>query len=175
MSVQKILQYPDPFLRNICKEVSCIDKDVKEIIRDIKDTLSSSPGVGLSAPQIGKAVRVIAVDVSKEKGGRGLLILLNPVIISFGRKKLIREGCLSIPQYTANVVRAESIKIMGLDEEGRDVKLSSEGLEAIALQHEADHLDGVLFIDRVASIKADVFRRKGYKGDFPPVKKAGNR
>ncbi len=167
MPVKDILLYPSPFLRKVCKEVTSFDHRLKAVVRDLKDTLHASPGVGLSAPQIGSDIRVIVVDTSKER--LSPIVLINPEILSLEDTGVVREGCLSIPQYTANVRRAKRVKLRGLDESGHDVALSSQGLEAIALQHEIDHLDGVLFIDRVASLKSDLFRRKGYKGSIQEI------
>ncbi len=167
MPVKDILLYPSPFLRKVCKEVTSFDHGLKTTIMDLKDTLHVSPGVGLSAPQIGSDIRVIVVDTSKER--LSPIVLINPVILSLEDIEVVREGCLSIPQYTANVKRAKRVKVRGLDESGHDITLSSQGLEAIALQHEIDHLDGILFIDRIASLKSDLFRRKGYKGRIQDI------
>ncbi len=170
MAVRKIIQYPDPFLRTRCRDVSPSDPVLESVIRDLRDTLLSSPGVGLSAPQIGYPLRVILIDLSRAEGKMPIL-LINPVILAMDGPRVIREGCLSIPQYTANVERMEWVRVRGIDERGRDLELTATGLEAIAIQHEVDHLNGVLFIDRVSSLKRDLFRRKGYKGPMPALKK----
>ncbi len=167
MSVREILQYPDPMLRVVCREVSPRDPRLPSLIEDLRDTLRISPGIGLSAPQIGVALRVILVDLTDRERDKRPILLINPVILSMGSPRIIREGCLSIPQYTANVERMERIEVKGRDEQWREVVVSTSGLEAVAIQHEIDHLDGVLFIDRVACLKRDLFRRKGFKGTMP--------
>lgn len=170
MAVRKILQYPDPLLRVRCSEVSLSDPFIREVVRDLRDTLLASPGIGLSAPQIGYPLRVILIDLSRMEERRPIL-LINPVILTMEAPKVIREGCLSIPQYTANVERMESVRVRGYDEGGKELEITTTGLEAIAIQHEVDHLNGILFIDRVSSLKRDLFRRKGYKGPMPEIKK----
>jgi peptide deformylase len=131
--------------------------------------MRASPGcVGIAAPQVGMASRIIVVDVSTHRrGGReenhGLLVLVNPEILSRGGKQLVREGCMSVPDYTANVQRAQWVLVDALDKEGKQTILEAIGFEAVAIQHEVDHLDGYLFLDRVSSIKTDLFRRKRYR------------
>ncbi len=159
MPVRKILQYPHPLLREVCRPVDEIDDEVRIHIRNLVDTMRASPGVALAAPQIGVPRRIIAVDVTARCPGAGLIVLVNPEIVAKGRMKTVREGCLSIPQYTADIRRAETVKVRGLNSEGKEVFIESSGLEAVALQHEVDHLDGILFIDRVESIRS-LFRRK---------------
>ncbi|MBI5598723.1 MAG: peptide deformylase [Deltaproteobacteria bacterium] len=159
MPALKILQYPDPVLKEKSLEVTAVSEGLKDLIRDLVDTLRSGPGVGLAAPQVGILKRIIVVDVTSRAAGGGLIILINPVITASKGSKTVREGCLSIPEYTADVKRAEDVIVEGLDEEGGAVKIASTGLEAIALQHEIDHLDGVLFIDRIEGVKG-LFKRK---------------
>jgi len=126
------------------------------------DTLRASPGVALAAPQIGCPVQVIVVDVSRKKGetGHGLVVLLNPRISRQERKRIVREGCLSVPDYTGNVLRFEHAVVEGLSPEGAPVTIEASGFEALAFQHELDHLDGTLFLDRIQSQDTDLFRRK---------------
>ena len=134
------------------------------IIQDLLDTLASSPGVALAAPQIGEPYRIIVCDVSrktKEKNN-GRVILINPTIQRREGNKILREGCLSVPDYTGNVTRAEKVWVEGLDPRGLPVNLISEGFEALAFQHEIDHLDGILFLDRITSLSTDLFRRKTF-------------
>lgn len=165
MAVRDIVLFPDPILKTVCAPVDFSDPGLAELVQDLIDTVAASPGVGVAAPQIGVAKRAIVVDVSP-KPGNGLIVLLNPEVVSGANPKTGREGCLSIPDFTANVRRPQEIVIRGLDPQGRSVVLHSEGLEAVCLQHEVDHLDGILFLDRVASLKKDVFRRKGVEPRF---------
>jgi len=126
------------------------------------DTLRASPGVALAAPQIGCSVQIIVVDVSRKKGetGHGLVVLLNPRIRHQERERIIREGCLSVPDYTGNVLRYEQTVVEGWSPDGAPVTLTVSGFEALAFQHELDHLSGMLFLDRIQSLDVDLFRRK---------------
>jgi peptide deformylase len=127
--------------------------------------LAAGHSVGVAAPQIGSTRRVVVIDVSKSKLGRdnnhGLLVMINPEILEREGQETMREGCMSVPDYTGNVTRAESIVVQFLDRAGREQVIRASGFEAVAIQHEFDHLDGLLFLDRVSSLKTDVFRRKG--------------
>lgn len=155
----EILKYPDPVLKETSLEVNHIDSSIRDFIKDLVLMMKESPGVGLAAPQVGKLLRIITVDVTPKHPGHGLLILINPEIISSKGGKIGREGCLSIPEYTANIMRAEEVTIKGLDGDGSEVHITSTGFEAVALQHEVDHLDGILFIDRITNMKRDLFKR----------------
>lgn len=141
-----------------------MDDRINRIIQDLLDTLASSPGVALAAPQIGESYRIIVCDVSRKikENHHGQIILINPGILRREGKKVFREGCLSIPDYTGNVSRAERVWVKGLNPQGQRANLIAEGFEALALQHEIDHLEGILFLDRIASLSTDLFRRKGY-------------
>lgn len=160
MAVKNILLYPDPRLKEACEAVTDFGESLRALVNDLWDTLRSGAGVGLAAPQIGMMKRVLVIDVSAKFPGSKKLVLVNPQIIALAEKKLIREGCLSIPDLTANVLRADRVRFRALDETGAPYEMESVGLEAIAVQHENDHLDGILFLDRVACLKTDVFRRK---------------
>ena len=166
MAILPILKFPDPLLKEKSAPVAAVDEAVSSVIADLVDTMRSSPGgVGIAAPQVGVLQRIIVVDVSAHRRGgqeanHGLLVLVNPEILARGGKQLVREGCMSVPDYTANVQRAQWVLVDALDREGRQLILEAIGFEAVAIQHENDHLDGLLFLDRVASIKTDVFRRK---------------
>lgn len=126
------------------------------------DTLRASPGVALAAPQIGRPVQIIVVDVSRKKGetGHGLVVLLNPRIRQQERERIVREGCLSVPDFTGNVLRYGQTVVEGMSPEGTPVTITTEGFEALAFQHEVDHLGGILFLDRIQSLETDLFRRK---------------
>lgn len=165
MAVREILLFPNPILKTVCEPVDPNSEETKQLVQDLIDTVEASPGVGLAAPQIGVAKRAFVVDV-RPKPGAGLLVLLNPEIVSANGPKTGREGCLSIPDFTAKVRRPQEIIVRGLNPEGRSIVVHSSGFEAVCIQHEIDHLDGVLFLDRVASLKRDVFRRKGFEPRF---------
>src|SRR5690242_3251983 len=123
------------------------------------DTLRASPGVALAAPQIGCLVQIIVVDISRKKGeaGHGLVVLLNPYIRHQEQARIIREGCLSVPDYTGNVLRYEQAVVEGFAPDGTLVTLTTSGFEALAFQHELDHLNGMLFLDRIQSLNTDLF------------------
>ncbi len=166
MAICEILIYPDERLKTRCAPVAAGDADVDALIQNLVDTmLASGHSVGVAAPQIGDLRRVAVVDVSRSKLGRdnhhGLLTMVNPEIISHSGQKVMREGCMSVPDYTGNVTRAEEIVVEFLDRDNSERVIRASGFEAVAIQHELDHLDGLLFLDRVSSLKTDVFRRKG--------------
>jgi peptide deformylase len=147
-----------------------LDDDTAEATRvagDLLDTMRSHPGcVGLAAPQVGELVRLVVVDVSehpKAKRSNGELALVDPSVLSASGAKVAREGCLSIPHLTANVRRATEIVVVARTPSGDPVEIESEGFEARCLLHEIDHLDGILFLDRVDSLASDVFRRRSYR------------
>lgn len=166
MAARDILLYPDPVLKTVCAPVDALDASIDALVQDIIDTmLAAGHSVGVAAPQIGVIRRVAVVDVSKSKLGRdnnhGLLVMINPVILEHEGQETMREGCMSVPDYTGNVTRAENVVVQFLDREGAERVIRASGFEAVAIQHELDHLDGYLFLDRVSSLKTDVFRRKG--------------
>lgn len=166
MSVRDVLVYPDPRLKEKCQPVSEFDESVAQLLNDLVDTMvDAGHSVGIAAPQIGDLRRAAVVDVSKSKLGKkqenhGLIQMVNPVIIKKDGSCVVREGCMSVPDYTGNVTRAESIIVEYTDENQQHQVISADGFEAIAIQHELDHLDGFLFLDRVSSLKTDLFRRK---------------
>lgn len=165
MTVRPVLALPDSRLSSPAQEVD--GEDVSELVRDLIDTMRASPAcVGLAAPQIGVSVRAIVVDVGehpKTTMSHGLVVFLNPEIIEARGRELGREGCMSVPDLTANIRRAQSIVIRGRQPDGTTRVIATEGFEARAFQHEIDHLDGTLILDRVASLSTDVFRRQTYR------------
>ena len=167
MAVREVLRYPHPSLKQEARALGDADLDVvAEVAADLTDTMESfGHCVGLAAPQLDHLVRIVAVDVTGHKKAttqNGLLVLVNPVIVESDGAEVGREGCLSIPHLTANVRRATRIRVAASTPEGGEVSVESEAFEARCLQHEIDHLDGLLFLDRVDSIATDVFRRKNY-------------
>ena len=168
MPVQTILIYPDPVLKKVCDPVAALDEKIKALLRDLLDTMRAGPGsVGVAAPQIGVTSRVCVVDVSGSKLGRdsnhGLLIMINPEIVGREGSATMREGCMSIPDYTGDVERFTNIVVRFRDGDDTLREIETSGFEAVAIQHEMDHLDGVLFLDRISSLKTGLFRRKKYK------------
>jgi len=167
MSVLSVRTFPDPFLKQPTQPVGRISPQVLRLLQDLIETMRSRPRcVGLAAPQVGSHARVAVVDVRghpKASASHGLIVLVDPRIMRQEGSSIQREGCLSIPDLTANIHRAVRVKVEARDPEGQLWTRWFEGFEAIAMQHEIDHLDGKLFLDRVANLKADVFRRKTYR------------
>jgi len=148
VAVLPIRTLPDPVLRHKTKRVSTIDKSVKKLIADMRETLHAEPGrVGLAAPQVGVSLRVTVICLPGE--GEKDVILVNPEVVRRKGERLISEGCLSIPGYVGDVLRAESVTVKGLDLAGKPVRIKAEELLSQALEHEIDHLNGVLYIDRM--------------------------
>lgn len=166
MTVLDIITYPDARLKQIAEEVKTFDLKLTNFIQDLEDTMASGPsGVGIAATQVGMMQRIVIVDVSsyprlKKAKHHGHLILINPEIIEWQGMKKGREGCMSVPDFTGNVIRAENIVLSALDENGKQQQYEMEGFEARAVQHEIDHLDGLLFLDRLVSRRNDLFERK---------------
>ncbi|MCF6178123.1 MAG: peptide deformylase [Geopsychrobacter sp.] len=166
MAVKEILLYPNPLLKEVCAAIGLWDDSVDTLLADLVATMvDAGHSVGVAAPQIGDTRRAVVVDVSKSKLGKkqenhGLLQMINPQIIEREGQVTVREGCMSVPDYTGNVLRAEHIVMQFLDQDQQLQVIKSQGFEAIAIQHELDHLDGYLFLDRVSSLKTDLFRRK---------------
>lgn len=166
MTSKTILVYPDKQLKEVSQPVEKFDNELVEFIQDLEDTRADGPGaVGIAAPQIGRPIRAVIVDVSGRKKIKhhGYLVLINPEIVEWEGLAVGREGCLSVPDYTGNVVRAERIKLNAFDQFGEQRNFEMEGFEARAVQHEIDHLDGLLFLDRLVSRHHDLFERKTYK------------
>ncbi len=166
MAVKTVLVYPDPLLKEISVSIDHFDDSVRSLLQDLVDTMvAAGHSVGIAAPQIGDLRRAVVVDVSSSKLGKkqenhGLMQMVNPEIIEREGTCEAREGCMSVPDYTGNVTRAESIVVQYQDENNQRQVIRAEEFEAIAIQHEIDHLDGLLFLDRVSSLKTGLFRRK---------------
>lgn len=163
MPLRRVVEYPNPILRETSKKVETIDQIARQLIQDLVDTLHAFPGcIGLAAPQIGEPVQIAVVDVSSKESGKEMLILINPLIVERIGEKVLREGCLSIPNLTANVKRSEEVVVQWMGLNGEIKMHHARGLEAICIQHETDHLNGLFFIDRVLCAKTDIYRRKKY-------------
>lgn len=163
MAVLPVLSYPHPLLKEKMPETDPADARLPAVLEDLRDTMAGHPGcVGLAAPQVSHRFRCLVVDVSRSpRAGEnhGLLALVNPRILEASQWKVGREGCLSFPDLLANVKRAQKLRVTAWDAAGRPLDLACTGFEAVALQHEIDHLDGLLFLDRIRSSK-DLFERK---------------
>jgi len=164
VTVRTVRLYPDPVLKQVAQPVETIDDDARTLASDLVDTMRSHERcVGLAANQIGALRRCIAVDVTGHRRAQscsGLIVLFDPLVDAQSGAEVAREGCLSLPDLTANVRRATNVTVRGLAVDGTPRRIDADAFEARALLHEIDHLDGVLFLDRVASLETDVFRRR---------------
>lgn len=166
MAIREVLKYPNEILKQEAEEVTELTDHVKSVINDLKDTMiAAGHSTGIAAPQIGELLRIITIDASlnkKCKENHGFMVMINPEIIEHSGNITSREGCMSVPDYTGNVNRAERIVVNYYDENFEQKVMETSGFEAILIQHESDHLNGMLFIDRVISKRTDLFRRKKY-------------
>lgn len=161
MPLLEILTFPDPALKKKSKPVDVINHHINELLDNMSETMYDAPGVGLAAPQVGENLRVITVDVSpRDSEKRDLIELINPEIISFSGSQLGEEGCLSVPGFNANVKRKLNVKVRALDREGKTFEVEATDLFSRVLQHEIDHLDGILFFDRLGRLKKELLLKK---------------
>ena len=161
MSTLEILTYPNKFLMQPTKPVENIDGKIQELISGMADTMYGAPGVGLAAIQVGIDQSLLVYDLSPPEGNRSLQVLINPRIIDKeGEIISENEGCLSVPEFRADVKRAVSILVEALDRDGNPLRIEAEGYQAIVLQHEIDHLDGTLFIDHISVLKRQLYKKR---------------
>jgi peptide deformylase len=158
--IRSILTYPDPFLKKKALPVTVINEATRTLIRDMAETMYDAPGVGLAAPQIGVGQRVVVIDVSGRDEPEHLIVAINPVIAHAEGESYEEEGCLSVPDYAANVRRHERVVVRAFDLEGQEFTMKTDGLLAIAFQHEIDHLDGILYVDHLSPLKREIFRKR---------------
>jgi peptide deformylase len=160
MSVRTILHYPHPRLRDRGRKVDVFSGELQELIDDMAETMYSAPGVGLAATQVGESWQVFVVDCAAEGQASDLRVFVNPALLTMEGKVTFEEGCLSFPGAREEVERAERVRVSAQDRQGRPFELAAEGLLAIAIQHEYDHLQGVLMIDRLGPLKKRLLHRK---------------
>jgi peptide deformylase len=162
MAVLEIKKYPDIILTERAVSVGKIDRSLQRLIDDMIETMYAAPGVGLAAPQVGVSQRLIVVDISMREEGAGnpLVVLINPEIVEHEGQEEGEEGCLSLPGYTTSVKRFSRILVKGLDRSGKPLKIEGSGLLSRALQHEIDHINGTLIIDRISPIKREFYKKK---------------
>ncbi|HPX61679.1 MAG TPA: peptide deformylase [Deltaproteobacteria bacterium] len=158
--IRRILTCPDPLLKKRSAPVNIITDGTRELVRDMAETMYDAPGVGLAAPQIGVLQRIIIIDVSGSDQPPDLIVAINPEIVHASGETYEEEGCLSVPGFSANVRRHASVVVKALDLDGNEQGWHADGLLAIAFQHEIDHLDGVLYVDRLSPLKRDMYLRK---------------
>jgi peptide deformylase len=153
MAVLPILEYPHPTLRRVAEPVETVDDEVRKLVDDMAETMYAAPGVGLAAPQVGVSKRMFVIDIAAEDEPSNLLALINPRFVSREGDVVWEEGCLSFPGVHEDVQRAEQVVVQALDRDGNPFEVEAEGLMAVALQHEYDHLEGVLIVDHVSYFK----------------------
>ena len=163
MAVLSMRRYGDPILRLLAAPVAAVTPEIKTLIADMAETMWHQVGIGLAAPQIGVSLRIFVMD----DGKRGARAIVNPVVTERGGVVKEEEGCLSLPGIFAEVERSKSLRIEGLDGEGQPISFEAQGLPAKIIQHELDHLDGVLFIDRLPPVTRDRIKKKIQKEGFP--------
>ncbi|MBV5340496.1 MAG: peptide deformylase [Deltaproteobacteria bacterium] len=161
--IRTILTYPNPELKKKSAQVTIITDPVRELVHDMVETMYAAPGVGLAAPQIGAHQRIIIIDISSKNEPPDLIVAINPVIVHAEGEAYEEEGCLSVPDYAANVRRSARVIVKALDLEGVERTWKAEDLLAIAFQHEIDHLEGILFVDHLSALKRELFQRKARK------------
>jgi len=166
MALLDILKYPDERLKQSSAQVTDFNDELNNFLLDLEATMRAGPGgVGIAAPQVGVFQRIAIVDVSAKPdiSHNGCMILINPEIKTWDGMKIGREGCMSVPDYTGNVIRAEKITLQACNAQSEWLDYTCEGYEARAVQHELDHLDGLLFLDRLVSRRTDLFKRKVFR------------
>ena len=160
MALLRIRKFPDDVLKRPARPVENINGELNSLVDSMAQTMYSAPGVGLAAPQVGESQRIIVLDTDHEEPGKHLLKLINPRVVEAEGKVLWEEGCLSVIDYSAEVERAAKVLVRAWTPEQQEIEIEAEELLAVALQHEIDHLDGKLFIDRISRIKRELYRRK---------------
>ena len=161
MAIRTILTAPDPRLKKKAKPVASVDAGVRQLMDDMLETMYEAPGIGLAAPQIGELRRVIVLDIDREELKTGPILMANPEIIEASDEDATyEEGCLSVPEHYSDVVRPARVTVRYLDRDGAPREMACEGLLATCVQHEIDHLDGILFIDHISSLKRNMILRK---------------
>ena len=163
MPLLRIHHYPDPVLKQKAAPVAAFDAELRQLASDMLETMYAAPGVGLAAPQVGVSRRLIVLDCSPKDDGQRPLVAVNPDIVAGDGECCEEEGCLSVPEYYAKVVRSEKVRVRFQDLAGTRHEIEADGLWAICFQHEIDHLDGILFVDRLSPLKRSLFRKKYQK------------
>ncbi|MCC6932394.1 MAG: peptide deformylase [Deltaproteobacteria bacterium] len=163
MAILEILTYPNPILKKACAPVTDVNDELRKFLDDMLETMYQNAGIGLAAIQVGRLIRAIVVDIREDERGSSeskVHKLINPEILEKEGSKKCEEGCLSVPGVREEVIRAEKIKVRALNENGKKVEFIAEGLLAICIQHEIDHLDGILFVDRLSKLRRTMIKKK---------------
>lgn len=162
MAILDVLHFPDPRLRRRAEPIEKITDELRQLAADMLETMYDEPGIGLAAPQVGMPLRLVVLDTdwTEEEADRSPLVLVNPELVELEGRIVWTEGCLSVPDLSAEVERAERVVLRATDLEGRELVEEAQGLRAVCFQHELDHLDGVLFLDRLSRLKRDLYLQK---------------
>lgn len=158
MALLDILEFPDPRLRTKAKPVTTVDSRIRQLVDDMLETMYAAPGIGLAATQVNVHQRIVVIDVSEDKNRP--LVLINPEFEVIEGEQQYDEGCLSVPGFYETVTRAEKIRLKALGRDGKPFELDADGLLSVCIQHELDHLDGMLFVDHISKLKRDRIRKK---------------
>ncbi|MFP4214034.1 MAG: peptide deformylase [Desulfohalobiaceae bacterium] len=161
--LREIITFPDPRLNQQVQDIQTVDQDIQALARDMQETMYENQGIGLAAPQVGELLSLVTVDISGPETRDSLLVLLNPRIVHLQGKTQTEEACLSLPAFKTNVQRAQEITVQALDLEGRELEMQAEGLLAICLQHEIDHLQGITLVDHASTLKRSMYQKKARK------------
>ncbi len=174
MTIKPLIILPDPLLRQVSKPIETVNAELLKLADDMLETMYDAPGIGLAAIQIGVARRMLVIDVSREDEEKNPQVFINPEVVKFSDElSVYEEGCLSIPDYYADVERPASVTVTYIDHNGKQKEYDAEGLLATCLQHEVDHLNGVLFIDHISKLKRDMVIKKFKKlsREMPPMQR----
>ena len=165
MALREVVQFPDPRLKEVSKPITEVTDELRELARDMIDVMYDEPGIGLAAPQVGASVRMFVIDTEwgDEGNEKSPTVVINPEISDREGRITWDEGCLSVPDYNATVERDAKITLRGQDLDGNPIEERAEGLRAVCIQHEVDHLDGILFIDRISRLKRSLYVKKRKK------------
>ena len=163
MTILNILKYPDQRLYKVAREVKVVDNEIKTLISNMAETMYEAPGIGLAATQVDFHQRIIIIDISEDKNN--LLVLINPILLESKGEEFNQEGCLSVPEVFEKVKRADWIKISAIDINGKKFELEADGLLAVCIQHEMDHLEGKVFVDYLSNLKKNRIKKKLIKMD----------
>ena len=158
MTILNILKYPDQRLYKVAREVKVVNNEIKTLISDMAETMYEAPGIGLAATQVDFHQRIIIIDISEDKNN--LLVLINPILLESKGEEINQEGCLSVPEVFEKVKRADWIKISAIDINGKKFELEADGLLAVCIQHEMDHLEGKVFVDYLSNLKKNRIKKK---------------
>jgi peptide deformylase len=168
MSILNIHTYPDAVLKGTSAAVESIDEDIQSLLEDMAETMYANNGIGLAAPQVGKKLRLIVADVERGENRNSLLKLINPSIVKREGSTRSEEGCLSLPDLIVEVDRAEKVTVGALLPNGQETLIEAEGLLGVCLQHEIDHLEGILLVDRLSSLRRSLYSKKRMKEESKP-------